>query len=92
MIDEKMEPDALKDMIYGESDPLMSSYHVSYSMVLNMMRVEDADPEDLLRRSFHQVTHTHSLTHSFIHLLTHLLTHSLTHSLQVSTRSELAPY
>lgn len=55
MIDEKMEPDALKDMIYGESDPLMSSYHVSYSMVLNMMRVEDADPEDLLRRSFHQV-------------------------------------
>lgn len=28
MLDEKMEPDVAKDMIYGASDPLHSSYHV----------------------------------------------------------------
>jgi ATP-dependent RNA helicase DOB1 len=54
MLEEKMDPDACKDMIYGASDPLFSSYHVSYNMVLNMLRVEDADPENLLRSSFHQ--------------------------------------
>jgi len=54
MIDEKMDPEVTKNMIYGASDPLFSSYHVSYNMVLNMLRVEDADPENLLRSSFHQ--------------------------------------
>lgn len=49
MLDEKMEPQACKDMVYGQSDPLYSSYHVSYNMVLNMLRVEDANPENLLR-------------------------------------------
>jgi ATP-dependent RNA helicase DOB1 len=54
MIDEKMEPDIAKGMLYGDPDPLYSSYHVSYNMVLNMMRVEDADPEHILRASFYQ--------------------------------------
>jgi len=54
MLDEKMEPDVAKGMLYGDPDPLFSSYHVSYNMVLNMMRVEDADPENILRASFHQ--------------------------------------
>ena len=54
MLDEKMAPEVTKSMIYGASDPLHSSYHVSYNMVLNMLRVEDADPEHLLRSSFHQ--------------------------------------
>ena len=54
ILDEKMEPDVAKAMIYGASDPLHSSYHVSYNMLLNMMRVEDADPENILRASFHQ--------------------------------------
>lgn len=38
ILDEKMEPDVAKNMIYGASDPLFSSYHVSYNMVLNMLR------------------------------------------------------
>ena len=54
MLDEKMEPDGAKNMLYGPADPLRSAYHVSYNMVLNMLRVEDADPENLLRCSFHQ--------------------------------------
>ena len=54
MLDEKMEPEIAKNMIYGASDPLFSSYHVGYNMVLNMLRVEDANPENLIRTSFHQ--------------------------------------
>eukprot|EP00605_Chrysophyceae_sp_TOSAG23-4_P001148 GSChrysophyteH1.ASY1.ANO1.1255.1 assembled CDS len=54
MLDEKMAPEITKNMIYGASDSLYSSYHVSYNMVLNMLRVEDADPENVLRSSFHQ--------------------------------------
>ena len=54
MIDEKIDPEVAKNMIHGKSDALFSSYHVSYNMVLNMLRVEDADPEILLRSSFHQ--------------------------------------
>jgi ATP-dependent RNA helicase DOB1 len=54
MVDEKMEPSVCKEILYGESDPLNSSYRVSYNMLLNLMRVEDVDPEYLLRASFHQ--------------------------------------
>ncbi len=38
----------------GDPDPLNSSYRISYNMLLNMMRVEDVDPEYLLKASFHQ--------------------------------------
>jgi ATP-dependent RNA helicase DOB1 len=54
MIDEKMEPEIIKGMVYGASDPLHSSYHVSYNMLLNMLRIEDADPEKILKCSFYQ--------------------------------------
>lgn len=54
MLDEKMEPEVTKGMVYGLPDALYSSYHVSYNMVLNMLRVEDADPETLLKASFMQ--------------------------------------
>lgn len=54
MMDEKMEPTVCKGILYGDPDPLNSSYKISYNMLLNMMRVEDVDPEYLLRASFHQ--------------------------------------
>lgn len=54
MLDESMEPDVAKGMLYGDPDALYSSYHLGYNMVLNMLRVEDADPENILRASFHQ--------------------------------------
>jgi len=54
MIDEKMEPDVCKGILYGDPDPLNSSYKISYNMLLNMIRVEGVDPEYLLRASFHQ--------------------------------------
>ena len=54
MVDEKMEPAVCKGMLYGQTENLNSSYHISYNMLLNLMRVEDVDPEYLLRASFHQ--------------------------------------
>lgn len=54
MLDEKMEPAVCKDILYGAPDRLNSSYRISYNMLLNLMRVEDVDPEYLLRASFHQ--------------------------------------
>jgi len=54
MLDEKMEPAVCKGILYGDPDPLNSSYRISYNMLLNLMRVEDVEPEYLLRASFHQ--------------------------------------
>jgi len=54
MMDEKMDPAVCKGILYGDPDPLNSSYKISYNMLLNMMRVEDVDPEYLIRASFHQ--------------------------------------
>lgn len=54
MLDEKMEPSVCKGILYGDPDPLNSSYRISYNMLLNLMRVEDVEPEYLLRASFHQ--------------------------------------
>lgn len=49
-----MEPAVCKGILYGDPDPLNSSYRISYNMLLNLMRVEDVEPEFLLRASFHQ--------------------------------------
>ncbi|KAG0569232.1 hypothetical protein KC19_6G075600 [Ceratodon purpureus] len=54
MLDEKLEPAIAKDMIKGAADPLNSAFHLSYNMLLNQMRSEESNPEELLRQSFHQ--------------------------------------
>lgn len=54
MVDEKMEPEVAKGMLKGKSDPLNSSFHLNYNMLINSMRIEDSDPEYIIRRSFHQ--------------------------------------
>ena len=54
MVDEEMEPSVAKNMLKGESDPLISSFHLGYNMLLNLMRVEGVDPETLIKKSFHQ--------------------------------------
>lgn len=54
MVDEKMEPEVAKGMLKGKADPLNSSFHLNYNMLINSMRIEDSDPEYIIRRSFHQ--------------------------------------
>lgn len=54
MIDEKMEPATAKTILKGSADPLNSAFHLGYNMLLNLLRVEDADPERMMALSFHQ--------------------------------------
>jgi len=52
--DKKMDTDVAKGILKGQPDPLYSSFYVSYNMMLNMQRIEDMDPEKLIRQSFYQ--------------------------------------
>ncbi len=54
MIGQKMEPADAKALLQGKADPLNSSFHLGYNMLLNLMRVEDADPTRIMAKSFHQ--------------------------------------
>lgn len=54
MMSEEMEPQVAKDILYGQADALHSTFHLKYNMLLNLLRVEDADPEYMIRQSFHQ--------------------------------------
>ncbi|RKP09548.1 rRNA-processing arch domain-containing protein [Thamnocephalis sphaerospora] len=54
MLDEKMEPAVAKGMVKGEADRLNSAFHLSYNMILNLMRVEGISPEYMLERCFFQ--------------------------------------
>ncbi|EYU33293.1 hypothetical protein ABFS82_14G086200 [Erythranthe guttata] len=54
MVDEKLEPSTAKMMLKGSADPLNSAFHLSYNMLLNQIRSEDGDAENLLRNSFFQ--------------------------------------
>ena len=54
MIDERMSPSAAKDIVKGQGNSLNSAFHLTYNMVLNLLRVEDINPEFMLQRSFFQ--------------------------------------
>ena len=57
MIDEKMSPSVGKDLIKGKPDPINSAFHLTYNMVLNLLRVEEVNPEYMLQHSFFQFQH-----------------------------------
>ena len=40
--------------LQGQPDPLNSAFHLTYNMVLNLLRVEEINPEFVLERSFYQ--------------------------------------
>lgn len=54
MIDDKMSPAVCKEMVQGKADPINSAFHLTYNMVLNLLRVEEINPEYMLERSFFQ--------------------------------------
>ncbi|XP_046908826.2 exosome RNA helicase Mtr4 [Dermatophagoides farinae] len=53
-VDEKVNPAVGKEMICGKPDPLNSAFHLTYNMVLNLLRVEEVNPEYMLEHSFFQ--------------------------------------
>lgn len=54
MIDEKVSPQEGREIIQGKPDPINSAFHLTYNMVLNLLRVEEINPEYMLERSFFQ--------------------------------------
>lgn len=54
MFDEKVEPEIAKNMFLGQSTKIWSAFHLGYNMLLNLLRIEGADPDYMIQRSFHQ--------------------------------------
>ena len=54
MVDEKMSPAVGRNLVMGAADHLNSAFHLTYNMVLNLLRVEEINPEFMMERSFHQ--------------------------------------
>nr|CAG8525023.1 7099_t:CDS:10 [Entrophospora candida] len=61
MAKEKLEPSIVKGMVMGRPDNLYSAFHLKYSMILNMTRVEGISPDYILQRSFYQFQNTAGL-------------------------------
>ncbi|KAK2103939.1 hypothetical protein P7K49_017795 [Saguinus oedipus] len=57
MVDEKMSPTIGKQLLKGSTDPLNSAFHLTYNMVLNLLRVEEINPEYMLEKSFYKFQH-----------------------------------
>lgn len=54
MVNEKVPPAAGRNIVKGLPDPINSAFHLTYNMVLNLLRVEEINPEYMLERSFFQ--------------------------------------
>nr|CDS19269.1 ATP dependent RNA helicase DOB1 [Echinococcus granulosus] len=54
MLDDTVTPDAAKQLLLGMPDPLNSAFTLSYNMVLNLLLVEDINPQIMLEKSFFQ--------------------------------------
>lgn len=51
-MERKASAESIKSMIVGSADNLSSAFHLSYNMVLNCLRLETADVQTLMRKSF----------------------------------------
>lgn len=54
MVDEKVPPATGREIVKGQPDPINSAFHLTYNMILNLLRVEEINPEYMLERSFFQ--------------------------------------
>lgn len=54
MVDQKVAPESCREIVKGLPDPINSAFHLTYNMVLNLLRVEEINPEYMLERSFYQ--------------------------------------
>ena len=61
MMDERMDPAVAKDMLHGRSDPLNSAFKLTYGQITNLTRIEGAEPEKLIAKSFAQFQNDRNL-------------------------------
>eukprot|EP00759_Apiculatamorpha_spiralis_P005755 PhF_6_TR13417/c0_g1_i2/m.21375/K12598/MTR4, SKIV2L2; ATP-dependent RNA helicase DOB1 len=57
IMEEPIDTAIIRSMTVGGADKLNSSFHLTYNMILNLLRVEDADPTYMMMRSFYQFQH-----------------------------------
>eukprot|EP00871_Galdieria_phlegrea_P005458 jgi/Galph1/5913/GphlegSOOS_G4559.1 len=53
-VDERIQPETARSILKGNADPLLSSFHLEYNMLLNLLRSEEANPEYVISRSLAQ--------------------------------------
>ncbi|KAA3680951.1 ATP-dependent RNA helicase DOB1, partial [Paragonimus westermani] len=61
MLDDRISSTEARQLLMGEPDRLDSSFYLTNNMVLNLLRVEDINPELLLEKSFFQFQHRSQL-------------------------------
>ncbi|CAL8075871.1 unnamed protein product [Calicophoron daubneyi] len=61
MVDETMTDDAARQIMMGPPPPLNSAFHITNNMLLNLLRVEEINPEYMMERSFCQFQNYASL-------------------------------
>ncbi len=54
MLNKKLDLDVCREMLSGKSDPLLSSFKLSYNMIVNLMRIEGLSPDFIVKKSFKQ--------------------------------------
>ncbi|CBZ51558.1 DEAD/DEAH box helicase family protein, related [Neospora caninum Liverpool] len=52
MFDEQVDPEEAKQLFMGQGAPLISTFHLGFNMLLNLFRIEDANPTFMITRSF----------------------------------------
>lgn len=61
ILDQSIDEQAARCLMNGQADVLNSAFHLSYGMILNLMRIEEISPEDILKKSFYQFQNMESL-------------------------------
>ncbi|CAH8650390.1 unnamed protein product [Heterobilharzia americana] len=54
MLDDRINSEEARRLLLGEPDRLDSSFYLTNNMILNLLRVEDVNPEVMLVKNFHQ--------------------------------------
>ncbi|VDO83497.1 unnamed protein product [Schistosoma margrebowiei] len=54
MLDDRISADEARKLLLGEPDRLDSSFYLTNNMILNLLRVEDINPEIMLAKNFQQ--------------------------------------
>lgn len=55
MLDEQVDPEEARGLFTGSPPPLLSTFHLGFSMLVNLYRIEDANPAFMISRSFAHV-------------------------------------
>ncbi|CAH8657468.1 unnamed protein product [Schistosoma rodhaini] len=65
MVDESMTSELAHQIMMGPPPPLNSAFHITYNMLLNLLRVEEINPEYMMERSFCQFQNFSSLPNMY---------------------------